>query len=116
MLIEGTIGFLKGMEKFDAGKGFRFSTYVVHWIKQFTTRPTACAHPLVEPTLQQDSPSCIVKFAQLIVTGELERGSRLLDGGSLTKRTLYAEELKRHYREHALAARRGTVGEAQVVS
>lgn len=31
---EGALGLMKAIEKFDYKKGFRFSTYAVHWIKQ----------------------------------------------------------------------------------
>src|SRR5215469_17285111 len=30
---EGVLGLMHAIEKFDAGKGFRFSTYATHWIR-----------------------------------------------------------------------------------
>jgi len=34
MLQGGLIGLLRGIEKFDASRGFRISTYVYWWIRQ----------------------------------------------------------------------------------
>lgn len=38
LIEEGNLGLLQAVQRFDPKKGFRFSTYAVHWIEQYIKR------------------------------------------------------------------------------
>lgn len=56
LIQEGNAGLMRAVDKFESGRGCKFSTYATWWIRQSITRAIAeQRHPIVLPAQQSDT-------------------------------------------------------------
>lgn len=83
LIQEGALGILRALESFDAGRGVRFSTYAVHWIRariqaylRHCRRDWAPLMSGVDPQPQQDGRNRIPRTVAVSLETPLDSESR----------------------------------------
>lgn len=88
---EGNLGLIRAAEKFDASRGFKFSTYATWWIKQSITRAIADkAHAIRVPVHIVENVYKLYKLSEHL-TNQLKRKptiAELADAMKLSKERL----------------------------
>jgi RNA polymerase sigma factor (sigma-70 family) len=74
---EGNLGLIHALEKFDFGRGYKFSTYATWWIRQAVTRAIANTGRTIRLPVHAGEMVARVQRAQGLLEAELGRGPRV---------------------------------------
>ncbi len=74
---EGNLGLIHALEKFDFGRGFKFSTYATWWIRQAITRAIANTGRTIRLPVHAGETVARVQRAKAHLEGELGRTPRI---------------------------------------